>query len=266
MYQWSDGFGGGGGEKSSYRLASHVHVCATRDGSVLLDLKRDKYLGFSREDSELLAAAVTGWPAVNGSSVRCEQESDRQARNGLCEALLKDGLITCDRDGRKRAIEEISIDMTASFVSVGDELEVSGHLRTRDVVHFMAAYLWVRYSLRWRPFIATVEKVRSIKARSTELRHRGGRKGSGEPCDILRMAAVVDVFRRLRPYAFGPEGRCLLHALTLVKFLSRYHLYPEWVIGVATQPWGAHSWVQWGNFLLDTNPEKVCRYTPILVV
>jgi hypothetical protein len=65
---------------------------------------------------------------------------------------------------------------------------------------------------------------------------------------------------------FAAEGRCLLHALTLVKFLNRCDFYPDWVIGVTTQPWAAHSWVQWGSFLLDTTPENVCHYTPIMVV
>jgi hypothetical protein len=65
---------------------------------------------------------------------------------------------------------------------------------------------------------------------------------------------------------FAAEGRCLLHALTLVKFLNRCGFYPDWVIGVTTQPWAAHSWVQWGSFLLDTTPENVCHYTPIMVV
>jgi hypothetical protein len=80
------------------------------------------------------------------------------------------------------------------------------------------------------------------------------------------MAKTVDLFRQLRPFVFAAEGRCLLHALTLVNFLASYGLYPDWVIGVATQPWDAHSWVQWGNCLLDSNPEKVCKYTPIMVV
>jgi Transglutaminase-like superfamily len=86
------------------------------------------------------------------------------------------------------------------------------------------------------------------------------------PRDIFRMATMVDVFRQLRCWVFAAEGRCLLHALTLVNFLSAYGLHPEWVFGVSTQPWAAHSWVQWGQFLLDTNPEKVCPYTPILIV
>ena len=77
---------------------------------------------------------------------------------------------------------------------------------------------------------------------------------------------MVDIFRRLRPFAFAVEGRCLLHALTLMRFLGKYQLHPEWVIGVTTQPWGAHSWVQWEHYLLDSNPEKVCGYTPIMMV
>jgi hypothetical protein len=85
-------------------------------------------------------------------------------------------------------------------------------------------------------------------------------------CDIGKLAAMVDVFRRLRPFVFAAEGRCLLHALTLIRFLSHYQLHPEWVMGVKTQPCGAHSWVQWDRYLLDSNPEKVCGYTPIMMV
>jgi Transglutaminase-like superfamily len=147
--------------------------------------------------------------------------------------------------------------MQRDWISIGDELEVPGRIRLGDVANVVAAFVWARGSLSLRPFLTTVESVRTKKS------HGGGTQVVG---DILDLAARVDVFRRLRPFLFAAEDRCLLHALTLVRFLSRYGFYPEWVIGVATQPWGAHSWVQWGDFLLDSNPEKVCRYTPIMMV
>jgi hypothetical protein len=147
--------------------------------------------------------------------------------------------------------------MRGEWVSVGDEFEVRGRIMPRDIKNFVSAYCWARCSLAWQPFAVVVDKVRTRK-----IRGAGGING----CDPRRTAAMVDIFRRLRPFVFAAEGRCLLHALTLVRFLSQYDFHPEWVIGVTTQPWGAHSWVQWGSFLLDSNPEKVCGYTPIMVV
>jgi hypothetical protein len=147
--------------------------------------------------------------------------------------------------------------MRGEWISIGDELEVHGRLTLRHIARFLAAFCWARYCLAWRPFSTIVEEVKATKAcmvRDSDERHPHA------------VAALVDVFRRLRPFVFAAEGRCLIHALTLMKFLSQYRFYPEWVIGVTTQPWGAHSWVQWGNFLLDSNPEKVCGYTPIMVL
>ena len=54
-------------------IAAHVYVCVTSDGSVILDLKRDKYYGLGREDTELLAGIVPGWPTPG---LRCCAEED----------------------------------------------------------------------------------------------------------------------------------------------------------------------------------------------
>jgi len=171
----------------------------------------------------------------------------------LIQSVVDEGAVAVgDEVGAGRACRN----MRGEWISIGDEMEVGSVVGFGDVVNFASAFVWARCSLAGRPFIATVGAVRARKAAlNLEL-----------DWNPLRVAALIDVFRRLRPYVFAAEGRCLLHALTLVRFLSQYGFYPEWVIGVATQPWGAHSWVQWESFLLDTNPEKVCGYTPILVV
>jgi hypothetical protein len=259
-------------EDLGFRIPAHVHVCATPHGSVLLDLRRDKYFGLGRTETLLLAASVPEWPKPVWRDGPCgvRQESDVKAGAlSLCESLVKDGLLLRDVDvgspgaeSRREALEardaaEIRRDMRGEWISIGDELEVASTVGWRDVLNFLWAYLWVRGSLALRPFAATVESMRDLKAWRSDRRHAW---------HSHKVAAMVDVFRRLRPFVFAPEGRCLLHALTLVKFLSRYDFHPEWMIGVTTQPWGAHSWVQWGNFLLDTNPEKVCGYVPILTV
>jgi hypothetical protein len=265
--------GGDGARDRSYRIPLHVHVCVTGDGSVLLDLKRDRYFGLGREDTELLAAVVKDWPrpswAHNSYEGWNEECAERVCRSMLEDKLLvKTGTLALGRCSEVRSSHgadgacgtghaEIRINMKAPFVSVGDELEIGAEVRPWHVARFTAAYVWALYSLRRRPLVATVAAVRARKSRRLE---------ACVQWDLLRVAGLIDIFRRLRPYVFSAEGHCLLHALTLVRFLGSHDVYPEWVIGVSTQPWAAHSWVQWGNYLLDTNPEKVCRYTPILVV
>jgi len=259
-------------EDLGFRIQAHVHVCVTPDGSVLLDLKRDKYFGLGRTETLLLVATVPDWPKPVWGGGPCGVRQESEVKAGalsLCESLLKDGFLVRDVDVgslgaerrrealRPRGAAEIRPDMKGEWISIGDELEVASTVGWRDVFNFLWSYFWVRGSLALRPFTATVESMRVLKARRSDDRHAW---------HCHRVAVLVDVFRRLRPFVFAAEGRCLLHALTLVKFLSRYDFHPEWMIGVTTQPWGAHSWVQWGNFLLDTNPEKVCGYIPILAV
>jgi hypothetical protein len=244
---------------ASFTVAPHVHVCVTGDGSVLLDLKRDKYLGISRRDTELLAVAISSWPKPQWDRTESEPTSDAAVAHTdeLCRSLAADGLLISGASDGAQAAGELLIDMKREWISVGDELEVESKVTVRHVANFVAAFLWARYSLAWRPFYAMVQVMRVEKARYG---------GGTDLNEILKMAALVGVFRQLRALVFAAEGRCLLHALTLTRFLNRYGYYPEWVIGVATQPWAAHAWVQCGNYLLDTNPEKVCRYTPIVVV
>jgi hypothetical protein len=243
---------------ASFTIAPHVHVCVTSDGSVILDLKRDKYLGLGKRETELLAAAIASWPKPQWDRSETEPTSDAAVADidKLCRSLAADGLLISGVSNAAQTAREPP-DMKREWMSVGDELEMESRVTLRHAANFVIAFLWARCSLAWRPFSATVEVMRLEKAR---------RPSGIEPNDTVKLTTLVGVFRQLRPLAFAAEGRCLLHALTLTRFLSRYGLYPDWIIGVATQPWAAHAWVQCGNFLLDTNPEKVCRYTPILVI
>jgi hypothetical protein len=245
-------------QSPSLGIPAHIHVCVTAAGSVILDVKRDRYLGLGRKETELLADSVAGWPEPLWPRSLCLDElTELRATKETCEALVADGVLERILEGWVARAVSAPKDMRGEWISIGDELEIRGRVTLRHVGNFLAAYFWARTSLALRPFCAVVEEIEAAKrcrVRENAARHPHA------------VAAMVDVFRRLRPFVFAAEGRCLLHALTLMKYLSRYRFYPEWVIGVTTQPWAAHSWVQWGSFLLDSNPEKVCGFTPIMVV
>jgi hypothetical protein len=236
----------------------HIHVCVMGSGTVILDVRRDKYLGIGREESELLADLVVGWPQPLWQRSPCPgAQAILRAANDLCESLAADGVLERIPEGKEGRVVVALRDMRGEWISIGDELEMRGRVRLRHVRSFLSAYLWARYSLARRPFADVVAQISARKLKRVRDMDR---------CQLRKIAALVYVFGRLRPFVFGAEGRCLLHALTLMRFLSKYQLHPEWVIGVTTQPWGAHSWVQWENYLLDSNPEKVCGYTPIMMV
>jgi hypothetical protein len=240
-----------------FGIPAHIYVCVTTSGSVILDVERDKYLGLGRDETELLATAVPGWPSPSWQSSGSRIDSERcQAANELSESLARTGVLERITQGEQARVRPALKDMRGEWVSVGDELEIPGRVTLGRIAAFLAAFCWARFSLICRPFSAVVAGIRVRKTRGAGVSR----------LDIRRLASMVEVFRQLRPFVFAAEGRCLLHALTLIRFLSYYQMYPEWVIGVTTQPWGAHSWVQWDKYLLDTNPEKVCGYTPIMTV
>lgn len=251
----------------TYWIAPHVHVRNTQDGCVVLDLARDKYVGLTKDESMLLAATVYEWPAALWQ-VAGESRTDTSSRSrALCESLLEDGLICESPPANACSRHAPEMDLQADWVCLGDEIELPSLVTVRDVANFVLAFVAAWASLRFGRLERTVDAIR----RSRDCARHGDSsmtalQEASEPMEILRMARAVDIFRRLRTFVFAAEGRCLLHALALIKFMGRYHLHPRWVIGISTQPWGAHSWVQWQKFLLDTTPEKVGRYLPILVV
>lgn len=237
-----------------YWLAHLVFVALTRQGAILLDLSRNRYLGIGPAEVQLLERIVEDWPARFPGAAT---PSDQFVIEGeLIDWLLAGGII---RLGPKepRAIPQTTIRLDGELVAVGDEIDSTASLRIGHVVCFFYSLIAISLALRLRP-IASI--LQSIHARRTAAGL------DGYTFDWKRASEFVSVFRRIRPYIFIAGGHCLLHALTLIRFLAHYSEFPQLVLGVKVDPWGAHSWVQHSNFLLDTNPEKVSGFTAILAV
>lgn len=223
---------------------------------MLLDLKRDKYLGLCGRELSALAKLVTGWPSPRSESVDDFKPLSELEANELAATLAADGLLTRDATAAKGA-PPASVELGGTMFAIGQSVERGRPIRIADVVNFLIAWVSATWMLRARSFDSAVRWVARRKQRS----------GAADVVmDTRTIMELVDVFRRLRVFAFTAKGKCLFHALALTMFLSRYGLFPSWVVGVKTNPWGAHSWVQQGNLILDSTPEEVRTYTPILVV
>lgn len=235
--------------EQKYWLSAHVHVCVTDNYAVLLDLRQDKYIGVGREHLPALADVVAGWPRTSQPEADSVQSSD-----ALLSKLLGMGMLTTD-SALGREAQPPSLPRPQSMATVAD-LERRPPIRVRDVSRVLTAAAKAKLSLKWRPIETVVGRV---QARKRE------RCPTGD-FDLQAAYPLVEAFLHLRPLYFTTKDECLFDSLVLVEFLARHGLYPTWVIGVSTNPFKAHSWVQVGDCVLNDLPEYVCMYTPILAI
>lgn len=222
---------------------------------MLLDLLNDRYLGFEAYESEKLLTVINDWPS---SSFRVECPADARTHNvdRIVAELLTRGILCAEPRGREPPADSV-VSVSGELACIGEEFDAWARIRIGHINAFLRAFAYSSISLRCRNLRAVVNSVRNGSAK-----HRA----KEATVHVDEIARLVHVFRRLRAYVFSANGRCLIHALTLVNFLRLYGVHATWVIGVKTDPWAAHSWAQFGSYLLDTTPERVCSFTPILAV
>ena len=235
-------------------LAPHVYLAALPSGSIILDLRQDRYFGLSQEQASELSKLVFGWPkGADYSSL--SKDGFSSVTNEVKEFFVSNGILTVDQRIGKSAAP-VRLTSKATLRALGENLEKSVTIEPIYISRFIFACARAAYSLRFSPLervIARAEKRRQESTQRTDF-------------DTDRAASLVRIFMRLRPYLFTAHDRCLFHALALLNFLAYFGVFPMWVIGVQTQPFAAHSWVQYDDLVLDSTPEEVCYYTPILAV
>lgn len=236
-----------------YWMPPHVRACPTVTGAVVLDLKRNRYFGLGIHETRALFALELDWSKANLHATSLLEPMPLDAAMRIAEDLVEAGLLCRDAptDG---VLTPSAIDLSGTLTSVGHQINRAVIIRLGHIIHFLRACTWAKHAVRSRTLYSVACQVSSNKSQCRE------------GFDIERAIELACIFRRLRPFTFTAKDQCLFHALALVKFLSCYQVFPTWVIGVRARPWAAHSWVQEGSLLLDSNPEHVCEYTPILTV
>jgi hypothetical protein len=237
---------------STYCIAPLVFHSATRHGIVFLDLMRNRYSGLMRSDALRLSKYVDGIPMVDTWLGEFPESNTKDA--ALLDSLLTAGVLTRTPTGI-REIVSTPVPLNGALTSIGDEIAGNANVNLWQIGVFLIYLISSAASLRLLPLRHVVRVVH---------RKRLAALAKGYKFNLSRAADLVATFRGIRPYFFLPKDKCLLHALTLTRYLAHHGEFPVWVLGVKTDPWAAHSWVQQGDFLLDCNPEKVCHLEQIL--
>ena len=242
---------------AQYFLATHVYLCVTDDHGVLLDLKRDKYVGVGRQQMRILAERVTGWPRP------ASQTADpKVAPEAFLSKMLESGMLTtdpaCGKDAQPVTLPRPQMTlMTPDSAAQGDPFEARPVITFGHILRFCLATLRARAELKWCPISAVVQGA---------LERKGRQSAGGGSLDFETARRLVGVFVYLRPLLFTTQDACLADSLALVHFLAGYGLYPNWVYGVQNGPFAAHCWVQEGEAVFNDTPDHVRRYTPILAI
>jgi hypothetical protein len=236
-----------------YWLPEHVVACVRLEGAVLLDLKKNRYYGLGLLESATLSPLVANWPGVADGPVSHDRPASREAAKKYVAALSRLELLSATEPLRHVPVAQVTTPLT----SIGEELSGGSRPSVAQVATFFWSYRWARNSVRQCSLDEITHAVTMMRIPSERP------VPMASDSDLVRL---ISAFRTLRPLAMTANGECLIHSLALLKFLARYYLFPTWIIGVRFRPWRAHSWVQMQECVLDSTPEKVCEFTPILAV
>jgi len=234
------------------RLASHVHACHSDGQVILLDLRRDKYFGVGGPHIQALAGAIDGWPS---GSVADDVPVSSANLGVLTRRLLVQGLLT-DQPPAHGRLPIACVPQAIATLDAEDAAQ-GPHINPRRMFWFLQSVAAAAVSLRCRSLWSVVRAVAARRARLAD-------GADSLPLDAARHA--VAAYETLRPLVFTSRDKCLFDSLALVNFLAHEGIFPRWVIGVKTAPFGAHSWVQSEGIVLNDLHERVRKFTPILVV
>lgn len=230
-----------------YRLAPHVRACRIDEQVVLLDLRRNKYIGVGGPQLALLSREVADWPASASSQKAAEPVQEL----GLATLVEQCLLVPASQPGPT----PIAIERPSTSLTLEAEAPASTTAARRLARLCWSAVVASHWLQRHR--------LADIATRVARLRRPQQHEESARNADLGKASAA---YLRLRPFVLTAHDRCLHDSLTLIRYLAGEGLFPSWVIGVRTRPFGAHSWVQSGGLVLNDLHENVRAFTPILVV
>ncbi|MDR7256287.1 hypothetical protein J2X47_000448 [Sphingomonas sp. BE270] len=217
-----------------YRLRDQLHYCYSGGRAIFLDATDGRYFC-------LPATGETAFLAFHKGDANDDQVGWLRSKNILIEP-----------DGRLGH----NSPSTRGILVPSEQLEFLGRPTALDIMAATMARVMVQALLKHRGFEWAYRSVIAAKAK------HGSTAESDDSQDPAAIAAAFQATDLL----MGNTNRCLPRSLAFLRLcITRGHL-PSLVLGVRTNPFTAHAWVQIGNKVLNDTVDKVRVFTPILVL
>jgi hypothetical protein len=233
-----------------YWLKDDVFYGDVGDGVVLLDLRRNRYLGLPEMQTAMLSGLVADWPVRNPIDASADYDA---RRHRLARDLVNSGLLSAIQ--RRSNSVELPPPAHCNLRSI-DLREARTPIPARAYARFAAAFLRGRLIFSSCTLRGVIAHLRRQQAKSAALQEPTRR----------RLAELLGHFVILRAFAYTSRDRCVLDSLVLAEFLRLHGVRTTFVIGVATRPFEAHCWLQVGSTLVHDEVETISNYVPLLSV
>jgi hypothetical protein len=235
----------------AYFLSVHAYCCEFDDGAILLDLRSDTYLGIDAQHLSNLRARIGNWPDSDRSD-RAVEHHDVSATESLLVDLLSRGVLTTTPTSRQSSPAP---NPTTALTITSSERTLRG-IPLTHITQFLIALLVVMSCL----------KNNRLPALLNRLRQRQSSIHRGRSVPYEEIAQRLASFLRLRIWCYTARQRCLFDSLILTVYLTKGKIPCIFVIGVASKPFLAHSWVQIGGSVLNDTAEHTQNFKIILSI
>jgi hypothetical protein len=242
---------------STYGIPNDVYTCESHGHVVFLNLKTGRYQAIPPELvgylKELLESSSTDRHALNREILPASGSGDETTE--LAEMLEQQGLLVrgSSRGERPRTLSGVQIQ-----VQKDEERDVLPRLELLDLFNFVAAWLFSSFMFKFVPLRIIARRVQK-RRRAAERRQ----VACNHPDEAINL---TNVFLIIQPIFYRSRDMCLKNSLTMIEFLARYDVFPDWVFGVQLHPFAAHCWVQAGPTVLNDTAARVSSFTPIMVL
>jgi hypothetical protein len=232
-------------------LSAHVHLCEFDDGAVILDLRRDSYVGIDAQHLANLRNRIGNWPDSDRTGQKLGRHEISVSVNLIADLLSRGILTTSPTPRQSRPAANATGALTVP--SSSQELQ---RIRLPHIAQFFIAFMVVVLLLRRNRLPMLLDWLRRRQA----VIHRG--------YSVTREEVMTRLtsFLWLRALCYTAQRRCLFDSLVLSVYLTREKIPCTFVIGVAIKPFLAHSWVQIDESVLNDTAERVQDFKPILSV
>lgn len=221
-----------------YRLRDDTYACVASGIVVVLDLAANRYMALPK-------------PLGNAFFSALEQNQIPSADSSSFDALCSAGiLVPTNEKGLKWTRPEV--DAPQRSITEDRFPQVSGVELFQATWHRVVSV----QTFHRRPLIKTIRQLRNRKLKCLECA-----SGHQASLSVTRLAAYLDT-RFLIP----TQDKCLPWSIGFIDAFADQRSALTLVIGVRTDPFAAHAWVQKGDTVMTDDLDTVLPYTPILAV
>lgn len=221
-----------------YQMRKDLYHCVAGQKVIFLDLFKDRYLALPQCSTQAFRRLVAG----NGNAF----DGDKDALAPLVNAGYLLAGSSDFQDSYRLATEIPTGDI--SF----------GKRQPFRIRHFLVALYWELLTsamLKFTPLSSVVARYRNTRRKCTK-------DGEIATSKVHQWASAFDSTALI----LGRADRCLVRSLAMFNVLRRSGFAAEFIIGVRSDPFSAHAWVQREGVVLNDTIEQITNYTPILVI